>query len=158
MSLDRAKLAKVLAMGGSAYDGEAAAALRRAEAMLKAAGMDWGQLLGGSGAADDLARQLTIAVSACEQLIEENDRLKRRLARATTTASPAHWIAPTTNAEKIDWCANFASLCSDWEREFVVSLAGRRWALTEKQQNRLDELVAKIERLARLQRVTGAMT
>ena|SRR5690349_23728372 len=39
------KLAKVLGMLGSAHDGEVAAAGRRADAMVKGAGLTWGQVI-----------------------------------------------------------------------------------------------------------------
>jgi hypothetical protein len=39
------KLAKILGMLGSAHDGEIAAAGRRADAMVKGAGLTWGQVI-----------------------------------------------------------------------------------------------------------------
>jgi len=46
MSVNRQQLAKILELMGSAHDGEALAAARRADALIKASGLDWAQLLG----------------------------------------------------------------------------------------------------------------
>jgi hypothetical protein len=50
MSLDRSRLAKVLGLLDSDQEGERAAALGRATAMLRAAGMRWSQLLSAASA------------------------------------------------------------------------------------------------------------
>ncbi len=58
MTLNRQQLAKILEMLSSAHDGEALAAARRADAMVKASGEDWAALLGveaPSGSAIDAA-------------------------------------------------------------------------------------------------------
>ena len=49
MSLDRTRLARVLAMIGSSFDGEALVAARRAHELVKAAGLSWEELLTGKG-------------------------------------------------------------------------------------------------------------
>ncbi len=46
MTVNRRQLAKILELLGSAHDGEALAAARRADAMVKAADADWASLLG----------------------------------------------------------------------------------------------------------------
>jgi len=46
MTVNRQQLAKILEMLSSAHDGEALAAARRADAMVKASGEDWAALLG----------------------------------------------------------------------------------------------------------------
>ncbi|MEO8558915.1 MAG: hypothetical protein ABI439_07625 [Rhodospirillales bacterium] len=46
MTLNRQQLAKILELLSSEHDGEALAAARRADAMVKASGEDWAALLG----------------------------------------------------------------------------------------------------------------
>lgn len=46
MPLNRLQLAKILELLSSEHDGEALAAARRADAMVKASGEDWAKLLG----------------------------------------------------------------------------------------------------------------
>jgi len=54
MTLDRARLARVLEMIGSSFDGEALVAARRAHALVRGAGLTWEKLLTGTpGAASD---------------------------------------------------------------------------------------------------------
>jgi hypothetical protein len=51
--------------------------------------------------------------------------------------------------EAIEVCLRYPQFCNGWERSFVVSLAGQRRRLTQKQCARLAELVRKIARCAR---------
>ena len=46
MTVNRQQLAKILELLGSAHDGEALVAARRADAMVKAGAEDWASLLG----------------------------------------------------------------------------------------------------------------
>ncbi len=46
MSINRQQLAKILELMGSSHDGEALAAARRADALIKASGQDWAAVLG----------------------------------------------------------------------------------------------------------------
>jgi hypothetical protein len=147
---DRDKMARLLNMRSSAFDGETASALRRASAIADKYG-GWAAVLSGGAT----ARELEISTQACRELLARLDRLEDELARVRAAQRPAHWTQPITTAEKIDVCARWANVCTGWEREFVVSLAGRWRPLSPKQQQRLDELVGKIERIARLQRALG---
>ena len=87
--LDLERLARVIAMGGSAHDGEALAALRQADRSIRDAGMTWhdvllpGRLL--EGLADEVQRlrdQLTALRTAnaaeTQQLREALTAVRRR--------------------------------------------------------------------------------
>jgi hypothetical protein len=54
MSVNRQQLAKILELMRSTHDGEALAAARRADALVKASGMDWAHLLGATAPAAPL--------------------------------------------------------------------------------------------------------
>jgi hypothetical protein len=56
---------------------------------------------------------------------------------------------PYTTTERLDACINCTEWLSAWKREFLTSLAGWRGPLTPKQQQRVDELVDKLRRVAR---------
>jgi hypothetical protein len=140
MTLDRAKLAKVLGMLGSAYDGEALAAARRAHEMLRAEKLTW---------SDAVGVDAVVAEAACRHLLAENEMLRGELARLEARQHPDPWEWPSNDSEAIEVCLRYPQFCNGWERSFVVSLAGQRRRLTQKQCARLAELVRKIARCAR---------
>ena len=141
MPLNREKLAHVLARVDSSFDAEALNAVRRANEMVKAAGMSWEQVL----AVDELA------VAACKKLMAERDALLEELGRARVEArsTPDTWVEPLCVEEQIDRCVQFSEFLTAWEDDFITSLAGWRPPLRPKQQARLDELVNKLRRIAR---------
>ena len=55
IDLDRKRLEKLLGMLGSAHDGEALAAARKADALVKEAGLSWADVLDGPPRAGDAA-------------------------------------------------------------------------------------------------------
>lgn len=61
MSVDRIQLAKILEMLGSAHDGEALSAARRAHALIKAEGQSWEALLAGGAEPAPVAARATPA-------------------------------------------------------------------------------------------------
>jgi hypothetical protein len=130
MSLDRIRLARVLEMIGSSFDGEALVAARRAHALVKGEGLTWEDLLSG----DEL-----------QQLRVECKRLRQELARVRTS----EWVEPESVSEKLERCVEYSECLTDWERTFVKSLVGWRGRLTPKQASRLAALLLKVRLFAR---------
>src|SRR6516164_256598 len=140
--MDRERLARLLGMLGSAHDGEVVNAGRLAVRLLKSAGLTWEQALN--------LDTSDLAVRTAQKLWAENNHLRadneilldevRRL-RARSLETPASWRKPQSGAEQIEQAIEWTAFLSDWEREFVTSIAGR-WRLTEKQQARLDRCLA----------------
>jgi hypothetical protein len=94
--LDRTKLARVLAMVSSSFEHEAFVAARRANEMVKAAGLIWLEVI-----SDHRAE---IATEACKRLLVENDELREELAplRVEASFAPTRWVEARMTAEKID--------------------------------------------------------
>lgn len=130
MSLDRIRLARVLEMIGSSFDGEALVAARRAHALVKGEGLTWEDLLSG----DEL-----------QQLQVECKRLRQELVRVRTS----EWVEPESVAEKLERCAEYSECLTDWERTFVKSLVSWRGRLTPKQASHLAALLLKVRLFAR---------
>ena len=140
--MDRDKLAKTLGMMGSAHDGEVLNAAHVAVRIVKEAGLSWHQAIE--------ADMNGVAVEAARVLHKENealrDEVKRLCARQPTL--PDTWSSPRTVAEAIEQALAWTEVLTDWEREFATSIAGRRH-LTVKQRERLEQIIQKIERIAR---------
>src|SRR3954454_19865719 len=113
-------------MLGSMHDGEIAAAGRQAERIRREAGLSWGELLSGNGDAE------------IRLLQAERDALRQKLARVRAGQSD-DWIEPDSVDEAIERCLDFEEYLTDWERDFLPSLAGWRGRLTPKQAKRLAE-------------------
>jgi hypothetical protein len=142
----RTRLVALLGMLGSAFDGEVVNAAKLANALAAQLG-GWGAVLPDETA---LEHELAVAVSAIRELLDLNDRLEAALRRERArTAPPVRWVEPRTLEEKIDLCCSHASHCTQWERDFLVSIAPRR-RLSEKQVAVIDRIVTKVGRLARL--------
>ena len=114
-----AKLVKVLGMLGSAHDGEVAAAGRRADAMVKGAGLSWDEV---------------IAPAAPRP--EQPQRPQRR------------WRRPTSPSDTAALCLQWPEVLTDWETNFCRSIVGRR-RISAKQTVVLERLARKVEAFAR---------
>jgi hypothetical protein len=144
--LDCNRLAQLLGMLGSDFDGEVINAGRLAVRLVKDAGLTWQQVV-----------DHNVAIQAARQLLAENERLcannkelqeeVRRL-RARSIPIPSSWQEPQSTSEKVEQALEWTSVLTDWEREFATSIAGR-WRLTGRQQDRLDQISLKIARIAR---------
>jgi hypothetical protein len=143
MSIDLPKLARVLALTTSNHDGEVLSAALHARDMVKAAGLTWQQVLGGR-------IDTGIDIGTYRRLLAENKTLREQLARAESAAAHDPG-APRTTAEKLDVCIALTEWLNDWERDFVCNIAGWRGPLSKRQEQRLDELVSKLRRIARAQ-------
>jgi hypothetical protein len=113
------KLVKVLGMLGSDHDGEVAAAGRRADAMVKGAGLTW----------DDV---IVPAAPKPEQ--------RRR--------QPRRWREPGSPSDTAAMCLLYSEVLTDWETNFCRSIVGRR-RISTKQAAVLDRLARKVEAFAR---------
>jgi hypothetical protein len=113
------KLVKVLGMLGSVHDGEVAAAGRRADAMVKGAGLSWGDV---------------IAPAAPRS--EQPQRPQRR------------WHRSTSPSDTAALCLLWPEVLTDWETNFCRSIVGRR-RISTKQAAVLDRLARKVEAFAR---------
>jgi hypothetical protein len=113
------KLVKVLGMLGSAHDGEIAAAGRRATAMVKGAGLTWGEV---------------IAPAAPRP--EPPHRPSRRWRRV---------VSPTDSTAL---CLQWPEVLTGWEAGFCRSILGKR-RISAKQAAVLVRIAAKVEAFAR---------
>src|SRR5713101_4841001 len=141
--IDKEKLAKVLGLLGSDYDGEVVSAARRAQSLLADEGLTWFDVI--------VAPDNDTSVEACRQLIHENYLLRKEIDRLSTKSSSAQptYEKPETAREAINLCIAWTADLTDWEREFISSVAGWRGNLTEKKKQRLIRIVGKIERIAK---------
>jgi len=114
-----AKLAKILGMFGSDYDGEIAAAGRQANAMVKRAGLTWNEV-----------------ISSSAPIPQPPHRPRRR------------WRTPGTPSDTAALCMQWSEVLTDWETDFCLSIIGRRRVST-KQAGVLARIVDKVEAFAR---------
>lgn len=114
-----AKLAKVLGMLGSDFDGEIAAAGRRANAMVKSAGLTWDEV-----------------IAPPVPALQEPYRAPRR------------WRRTTSPSDTAALCLQWSEVLTDWEAEFCRSIVGQRRA-SPKQAAVLARIVGKVETFAR---------
>jgi hypothetical protein len=112
------KLVKVLGMLRSAFDGEIAAG-RRADAMVKAAGLSWGDVI----------------VPAAPRT-EPPRRPKSR------------WHRPASPSDTAALCLLWPEVLSDWEVDFCRSIVGHR-RISAKQSVVLERIARKVEAFAR---------
>jgi hypothetical protein len=135
---DRAKFAKLIAMVDSTFDAEALSALRLAAALLKAAGMTFGQVINAEGT--DAINKARIANEAAEilaaQLSEaqaEIDRLRRaENSRGTAVAIWQNVSAKiSNNRATAQWALDLYDRSLVWlssnERDLLTKIATGRW-------------------------------
>jgi hypothetical protein len=113
------KLVKVLGMLGSAYDGEVAAAGRRAHSMLQTEGLSWGDVI-------------VPAVPAPQQ----------------QSRTPRRWRRPTSPSDAAALCLQWPEVLDDWETKFCRSVARQR-QISAKQAGVLAKIIGKVEAFAR---------
>jgi hypothetical protein len=153
--LDRDKLAKVLGMLGSAHEGEIAAAGRAANQMIRAAGTTWPALCNADAKYLELAlsnstkSELKALRAENARLQYENGRLQHEIEvlRALETAPP-EWSEPADEDEQIKLCIEWRPYLDEFERQFVMSLLGKR-RLDRHQAAHLWAIVLKTRTVAR---------
>ena len=122
--LDHERLAKVMGLTGSAHDGEALVAVRKANAQIVAAGMTWDEILRPS---DDLR----IAVDAARILVNENEALRSEIERLRRGARDHDdWHSVRDHRAQARWCLGLhadGEIClNDIDQEFLSALS--RWS------------------------------
>jgi hypothetical protein len=144
--LDLKKLGRVIAMVGSSHEGEALNALRRADRMLRDAGMRWEDIL-------SPRHELEIATEAAAVLLAENTELKAELEQLRTTGTAiATWsevgaaIADTQHSAR--WALDLHHHGRVWLSDFELRFLGTctRWdgRLTSKQTQIFQRVMERI--------------
>lgn len=114
------KLAKVLGMLGSEHDGEIAAAGRRANTMVKSAGLTWGDVISPTAPGPESPHR----------------------------CPPRRWRTPRTPSESAALCLQWPEVLTDWETDFCRSLVGRH-RVSPRQAEVLARVVGKVESFVR---------
>ncbi len=123
-------MVKLLSMFSSNHDGEVTNAARAAFRLLQANKLSWSDVLASSADVPSYDAYST-AFHAYAQ--------KPRAYSYKPPADPEHWA-------EVKSCQDNSGLWTDWEKEFLDSLAKRTHPLTEKQRARLDQMKAKAEK------------
>lgn len=113
---DKMRLARLLAMFSSDFEGEITNAARAAERLVKKCGETWESILVGP-------------------IPKFSDRQERPSYKGPE---------PTADQNDIRECLKRANLLSEWERKFLQDVLGRGYALTEKQQSILARIKQKL--------------
>jgi hypothetical protein len=145
--IDRGRLAALLNMFGSAYDGEVTNAARAAERLRRAADVSWSELLESGG------DKRKVATEAAKTLLRENQNLRaeneRLRAALDRPAVPQPWDDASNSLEGAQGCLLWRDHLTDWEEEFLESLLRRRRRLTPKQLQVLKRIGEKVDRAIR---------
>ena len=123
-ALHRQRLAKVLGLTGSAHEGEALAAARKANELIVAAGITWDAVVQPS---DDLR----IAVDAASLLLAENEELRNEIERLRGGARDHDdWQSVRDHQAQARWCLGLhgdGEVClNDFDEEFLSAVS--RWS------------------------------
>jgi hypothetical protein len=123
-ALDRQRLARILGLTGSAHDGEALAAVRKANAQIVAAGMTWNEIL-------QPPVDLRIAVDAARLLVAENEALRNEIDRLRRGARDQDdWHSVRDYRAQARWCLDLhadGEVClDDLDQEFLSAIS--RWS------------------------------
>lgn len=147
--LDLDKISRVIALVGSAHDGEAMSAARAADRMLRSAGMQWRDFI-------DPYRQCEIATEAARQLLTENnelraenERLRAENGRSTAIAVWQEVGAPIGNTHATaQWALGLHRdgelWLTDFEVGFLQTCAGWTGRLTARQAPTFRNLIDRI--------------
>jgi hypothetical protein len=139
--LDRELLGKLLGMLGSAHDGEALSAARKADELIRNAGLSWFEVL-------EPFDQLRIAVDAARQLLRENETLRAEIPGGPAPARPEDWQTAGNPSEQAKWCLNLADagevFLNFGEEQFLISLEKSGDPLTKTQRWFFERLLREV--------------
>ena len=143
-ALDHQRLAKVMGLSGSAHDAEALVAVRKANALIVAAGMTWDEILRPSD-------NLRIAVDAARLLLSENEALRNEIERLRRGARDHDdWHSVRDHRAQARWCLGLhaeGEVClNDFDQEFLSAVS--RWSgeLPKGHETILSRVVADVGR------------
>jgi hypothetical protein len=121
-AFDRDRFIRVVAMTGSAADGECLNAIRRANAMLETARMTWSDVLSGED---------HVAVEACKSLLADLSAAQARIAeleRQLPDWQPVTKVAIGNHNRAAEWLLNLNAEGRVWltarEKDFVGHVGG----------------------------------
>lgn len=145
-SLDREtreRLAKLLGLLGSTFDGEALAAAKKAEEIRRSSGATWVELL--------LGEDARVATEAARMLLRENEELRAQIARLKAPLVPQPWADTNSYEDGAAGCLLWRDHLTDWEARFLESVLRRRTGrgLSEKQIRVLQTIGEKVDRAIR---------
>lgn len=150
--LDRARLAKLLGMLGSAHDGERDNAARMAHDMVREAGGTWESVLRANAGELSEAQRFTkedLAYAYDRGYREgRNDGVQQGMAeeRANHTSAQFLSVTPRPGQEWRDLAkdilARFNSKTTHWEKEFLTSFLTRGWPHPTPRQRDVFERIA----------------
>jgi hypothetical protein len=129
-----AKLIKLAGMLGSSFDGEIANAGRMATDILREHGTTWAEVL-------------TPSCQPCPACAARTAQQQR----SETYRDARSWTRPSYSSSwrELAWyCQENADLLTPWEKRFIASIL-QRWRLSERQEEVLDRIVAKLEEAGR---------
>ena len=128
-------LVKLLRMLESPHDGEVVNAARAACRFIRTAGTSWEDLAIAAAQGDE-SRRLNAEIA-------ELRRINRAL---TAEVGRSRMRQPLTEDDAIKFALARRYQLTDWERGFIESIARTSW-LSTKQTDRLNRIVAKLQRL-----------
>jgi hypothetical protein len=147
---DRKRLAKLLAMFSSDFDGEIVNAARMAETLRHASGHTWQELLN-VRVRDD--RKLAAAAAAERRLLNENKKLRAEVERLKAAIErspvPAPWADAETDLDGAQACLLWRQYLNDWESGFLESLLRRGKPLIDRQIEVLERIGERVDRAIR---------
>jgi hypothetical protein len=143
-AFDLDRFVRVIAMVGSAHDGEAPAAARLAERLLRDGGLTWADLLKPHA-------ELSVGVEAARQLLAENEQFRAELDEYRNSVPIAHdWRQVGDHRAQARWAIDLADRglvrLNDFERKFLTTVSRWRGALTDGQQPIWQDLLPEIAR------------
>jgi hypothetical protein len=109
-------------MLSSDHDGEVAAAGRRANALLKGAGLTW--------------------VDVIKPVAPKSEQPQQQ------SRPPRRWRRPVSASDSAALCLQWPEVLTDWETDFCRSIVGRH-RTSPKQSEVLNRITAKVEAFAR---------
>ena len=138
--LDRVRLAKLLGMTTSSFDGEALTAMRRANELVKGGRTTWVEIIVMPG---DAVQFLLGDVARLEaEVADLRDQLDRQRSRPRLLP----FEQPESTDEAIALAIAWRHRLSPWEQQFLWSIGQRRRPLSAKQENVVWGMVNKIAR------------